>query len=998
MLCNGFSNGYYDFLAYRRSPENSPMYYDYITGIRLDGGNIKNDFIISAGSIDQFGLNHDKSEVTSMAYGVYGFGKYKLEFWWGDNIGEPDDTCTFEQDYDLNAPDTWFGFKNDGPAGPRVEFKIENAGTYRKISDVNRQIKTWEHRPVPREKIYGPPSGYFLYDNSIGYNYPWIPLDARRDCYQPPRPDQRNQNFYDDKQNGNLTLNLMIKKDVYTPNSLFGLMPLVMSKPLFINIHSGAKLKLSNSAKLTLNTNTDVGIEGSPSFIFTIMDGTLILDPYSNIIVNNDTKIIFHCFSNLVMNTDYSQNSKIYLVNGGQFCNLGMHVTGILVIEIQGIRNGWQCPIINCPDNIINDSSIVTLSDSASLEIPDNITLYFQDPTTVLKMNPNSEIKMGYNSKLVFSDGARLIADHATFTSLYAGGSWDGIYLEDISNDTLTNCTIENAINGVNIVDKSSAGIVQPSTEISNCTFANYTGSAVPNALYISNSNNVLVRNCTFVSDIDNGFETGILIQYCPSGYLNIIDNELEKCETGIAVVQSSPYIARNTITNNSSHDNGIFLDNANGTIEYNIITGYYRSLLGYYTSPYVLKNIFDSPLNINFDVYSNSVPVLRPLNSGTTLSWLGGNNTFTGNADSSALHFKDNSYLETDSGYNVISQPYTEFYVVGSLPAEYNEMLTTYNYWGEETPTPGKFNVTGGEVIFEPYLDNGEPPQTTGYDLNSIGFDLYDTVYTQSLGGDNPSAEKLFMQAYRKEVSGDYVNAISLYKQVVTNYKNTSYSAIALTRAFNCYEKKRSNLTEFQNFSVYLGQVFNNNTFPVKLRKLAEDFVIKTKVRRYLLNDAINDYTNMYQQNQNNSQGIHALLNKQCLLAMLHDTLDNPGSNTYSIIAQRKKEIINLLNNPKSQLNNVISNIIPKQYRLYQNYPNPFNPVTTIKYDLPFEGIVKITVYDITGKVVYSNYELKTAGTYSFLFNGINLSSGVYFYKIEAGQFTDVKRMVLIK
>jgi agmatine/peptidylarginine deiminase len=88
----------------------------------------------------------------------------------------------------------------------------------------------------------------------------------------------------------------------------------------------------------------------------------------------------------------------------------------------------------------------------------------------------------------------------------------------------------------------------------------------------------------------------------------------------------------------------------------------------------------------------------------------------------------------------------------------------------------------------------------------------------------------------------------------------------------------------------------------------------------------------------------------------------------------------------------------IPQSFKLYQNYPNPFNPVTTIKYDLPFEGVVKFTVYDITGRVVYSITELKIAGTHSFLFNGISLSSGVYFYKIEAGQFSDVKRMVLIK
>jgi hypothetical protein len=89
---------------------------------------------------------------------------------------------------------------------------------------------------------------------------------------------------------------------------------------------------------------------------------------------------------------------------------------------------------------------------------------------------------------------------------------------------------------------------------------------------------------------------------------------------------------------------------------------------------------------------------------------------------------------------------------------------------------------------------------------------------------------------------------------------------------------------------------------------------------------------------------------------------------------------------------------IIPIHFELYQNYTNPFNPTTTIKYDLPIDGIAKITVYDITGKTVFSNFEYKTAGIHSFLFDGINLSSGVYFYKIVAGQFSDVKRMVLLR
>lgn len=89
----------------------------------------------------------------------------------------------------------------------------------------------------------------------------------------------------------------------------------------------------------------------------------------------------------------------------------------------------------------------------------------------------------------------------------------------------------------------------------------------------------------------------------------------------------------------------------------------------------------------------------------------------------------------------------------------------------------------------------------------------------------------------------------------------------------------------------------------------------------------------------------------------------------------------------------------IPKVFKLYDNYPNPFNPVTKIKFDIPENSKVNLKVYDLLGKEVSQiiNMELK-AGAYDFSFNGEKLSSGIYFYKIEAGSFTDVKRMVLIK
>lgn len=88
-----------------------------------------------------------------------------------------------------------------------------------------------------------------------------------------------------------------------------------------------------------------------------------------------------------------------------------------------------------------------------------------------------------------------------------------------------------------------------------------------------------------------------------------------------------------------------------------------------------------------------------------------------------------------------------------------------------------------------------------------------------------------------------------------------------------------------------------------------------------------------------------------------------------------------------------------PTNFSLSQNYPNPFNPKTKIKFSLVKKDLVNLDVFDITGKTVSTivNGELG-AGTYSFNFSGKDLPGGVYFYRLESGNHSDVKRMVLVK
>lgn len=92
-------------------------------------------------------------------------------------------------------------------------------------------------------------------------------------------------------------------------------------------------------------------------------------------------------------------------------------------------------------------------------------------------------------------------------------------------------------------------------------------------------------------------------------------------------------------------------------------------------------------------------------------------------------------------------------------------------------------------------------------------------------------------------------------------------------------------------------------------------------------------------------------------------------------------------------------NNSLSAGYLLEQNYPNPFNPTTNIKYSIPKQSLVNITVYDISGKEVATLVnEVKSIGIYTVDFDASNLASGIYFYRLSSGEFYEVKKMILLR
>ena len=103
--------------------------------------------------------------------------------------------------------------------------------------------------------------------------------------------------------------------------------------------------------------------------------------------------------------------------------------------------------------------------------------------------------------------------------------------------------------------------------------------------------------------------------------------------------------------------------------------------------------------------------------------------------------------------------------------------------------------------------------------------------------------------------------------------------------------------------------------------------------------------------------------------------------------------EVVISISDQKSDLE------LPRHFGLYQNYPNPFNPTTTIQYDLPEQSHVTIAIYDLLGRQVTTLVnQAQSAGFKSIQWDATNVSSGMYFYQIKAGDYVQTKKMMVLK
>jgi hypothetical protein len=137
-----------------------------------------------------------------------------------------------------------------------------------------------------------------------------------------------------------------------------------------------------------------------------------------------------------------------------------------------------------------------------------------------------------------------------------------------------------------------------------------------------------------------------------------------------------------------------------------------------------------------------------------------------------------------------------------------------------------------------------------------------------------------------------------------------------------------------------------------------------------------------------------------ECLVTVPHNKKgtaidDGPA---HSVVSDCASTLAKFTGNSSGQENNLLSTV-PEHYALEQNYPNPFNPSTVIRYALPENTKVTLIVYDILGNKVAElvNGNI-AAGIHEVAFDASNLTSGIYFYRLTAGSYTQINKMILLK
>ncbi len=530
-----------------------------------------------------------------------------------------------------------------------------------------------------------------------------------------------------------------------------------------------------------------------------------------------------------------------------------------------------------------------------------------------------------------------------------------GIYCAGSSTNTISGNVISNVNNGTT---NTTTGTTSRILGIYTISGANTISGNNVNNLQISNANNTPL-NLASVIGIGLSYTSAGKTQNINSNTIYNLYNSYSTFSGSVIGLYYNGSATASSVTNNFIHSlyvtgasstggniYGIKINAGSTTYSNNIIS------LGGNTKTTIYGIYGIAGANQTLKLYFNTVYLSGSLSSGTNKSYA----LYTTSSTSDTRNFKNNILMNarsTTSGTNLQYAAYIKPSTSsGILWCDYNDYYVS---------------GTGGMLGCYNDVDVSAVPIVTGKDSNSV---KVNPSFNIAKGNGTSAAD------FKPGVSITGVDGTG----VTTDYSNYTRPT---PPTLGSIEKDSPLPVSLLSFT------YSMSSRDVKLRWMTSTeqnnagfYIEKTDLK--------NNYADW------NNIGFVKGMGNTSTPSVYNFTDANAVTGKYKY---RLKQIDYIGNYEYYYLNSEVEVGIPAKFVLSQNYPNPFNPTTDIKYDLPKSGLVSLRVYDINGRLIKEIVNQKqVAGSYTARFDASNLSSGIYFYKLSAGEFKAQNKMVLIK
>ncbi len=618
-----------------------------------------------------------------------------------------------------------------------------------------------------------------------------------------------------------------------------------------------------------------------------------------------------------------------------------------------------------------------------------------------------------FNNKGIIAEGYPQIlgtASHKLILDFGSASTGTGIQILQGAQFIMNYCILKNADNLV------SCNAPQFQTSINYCDFQNTSGYAIS---FSGTSTRVPgINYCTFTNTDYGIFAAG-------QSSITIYDNTFTDNKIAISLSQvPNVQIIFNDISSDLESDPGIFLSSCGGNIRDNSISGHSIGIsLGNSSLVIGANTIMHNKRNGIF-VGSGSSPDLRaalighPPNpypiSGYNLIFENGGycSGICDVGDDGSEIYLNRANILLDNGCNYIadnrrvSPPLvtTLYLMSGSVFRE--PLYVTNNAWGD-TVYSGRFGNI--DVVFSPYNDTVCPLPIDGKSLviEDNDGEVIDTVYSNGqINYTVSSLDLSYSEAAEDMINRDYSAADAIFNSIISSAPGDTSSQAAYLGLYKSARLQHSDSTRLTN----LRDLFSTNIPAINdsvMMKIVSQLSLLTLVDENQYNEAMYGFSDIINQNPESDEAMFAEID-----AMTTSLLANNGNDTTLHKSMLKNLLVKSTKDMQDKMNELIKQrfgveenetakeTMPTEYSLYSNFPNPFNPTTTIMFGIPEKTSVELSVYNILGqrvKTLISN-EVRNPGRYEVNFNGSSLASGVYIYRLITKNYSQAKKMLLVK